>query len=118
MKIKLFFFLPLLIACACNSAPSNKHATSSQAKPIEELIVGTWKNEKSGNVIAFYTDKIFTSQDGKGVKDGTYAIINNGKIIELQFKEKEKVQSEIITLTESDLKLKEGDTTSSYKKAA
>ncbi len=115
MKIKLFFLLPLLIIGACTNAPSN--ANQVKAKPAEELLIGTWKNEKDGAEITFYTDKIFTSKDAKGAKDGTY-IIHDGKMIELQVKGEEKVQAEIISLTEDDLKVKDGGVAASYKRVA
>ena len=118
MKTKFYFLLPLLIACGCNSAPSSQNTTSGQVKPIEELIVGTWQSEKDGAEVAFYKDKIFTAKDAKGAKDGTYTIIPSSKMIELQVNGKEKVQSEIISLTESDLTLKEGSATTSYKRGA
>ena len=118
MKIKLFFILPVLIFCRCSSTPSNQNTTTSQVKPIEELIVGTWQNEMDGDLIAFYTDKIVTSKNAEGVKDGTYTFAHDGKIIELQFKGKDKVQSEIIVLTETHLKLKDGSAVVCYKRAA
>ncbi len=81
------------------------------------MIVGTWKNGKDGAEITFYTDKVFTSKDAVGPKHGVY-IIHDGKMIELQVKGEEKVQSEIISLTEDDLKLKNGGAVASYKRVA
>ena len=118
MKTKFYFLLSLLISFGCNSTPSNQNANSSQAKPIEDLIVGSWRSEKDGAEVAFYKDKIFTAKDAKGAKDGTYTIIPSSKMIELQVAGKDKVQSEIISLTESDLTLKEGSATVSYKREA